>query len=435
MSKILKVGELRPASGAMSEKWSVRVESAMYGGAAIGYLYAVLSQPHLEWPGFLMLTLAVASWVALYRYISVNACSRHFPLAFTGLIVASLLAQLAAFWGVQLDWLAPVLTVGFIAAVLPFASALLLSSAIAMTTIVIIALLEGPQAHGTFLFVWDGVTTIPAFAFAFVFSVCLTALENQRDEARQLLAQLEEAHQQLQEHAKEAEELAVVQERNRMAREIHDTLGHYLTLLAVELETALKLEERADGRLRGQLVAARRIAADCLTEVRHSVAALRPTNPGAHSLETALARLRSEYETALPETEITLDIEGPIKTLSPELRVALYRCAQEALTNIRKHARATKALVRLRVDEREVELMVLDNGVGAQSVASGNEPGFGLLGMRERLALLDGVATARPEADHGWRVEARVPLHGNTSGNGVSRPDVERLPVGAGGIA
>lgn len=419
---------------ALTESWSARVETAMYGAAVVGYLYAVLSPGQLQWPGFLLLTLSCAAWVALYRYISVTACAPHFKLAVAGLVVTATLAQVAAFWGVSLDWLAPVLTVGFVAAVLPLRWALLLSASMTITTLSIIAALGGPPGQSALLSVWNGINVVPAYAFAFLFSRSLTMIENQRDQARQLLEQLEDAHGQLQARAKEDEELAVVRERNRMAREIHDTLGHYLTILAVELETALKLEEHGDERLHAQLMQARRIATDCLTEVRHSVASLRPADPSAQSLEAALARLRAEYESALPETAITLDIEGPVTALTPELRVALFRCAQEALTNIRKHARATKALVRVRVGEREAEMTVLDNGVGSASDANGHEPGFGLLGMRERLALLNGHVSACPGPEYGWRVEVRVPLRPS------DKPDAERsegdlLPIGAGGVA
>lgn len=423
------------ARGSMlTGSWSERVESAMYGAAVVGYLYAVLAPGRLELPGFLLLTLSSAAWVALYRYICASVCARHYKLAFAGLVATATLAQIASFWGVQLDWLAPVLTVGFVAAVLPLRWALLLSGGMTITTLVIIGMLGGPSGQGFLASLWNGIDVIPAFAFAFLFSRSLTMIEQQRDHARQLLEQLEDAHKQLQTHAKEAEELAVVQERNRMAREIHDTLGHYLTILAVELETALKLEEHGDGRLHTQLLQARGIAADCLTEVRHSVASLRPADPSAQSLETALARLRAEYASALPETEITLDIEGPVKMLATELRVALFRCVQEALTNIRKHARATKALVRMRVTEREVEVTVLDNGVGVGSAHDRHEPGFGLLGMRERLALLNGDVTARPEPDHGWRVEVRAPLHPKGPTGDETR-EGDLLPVAAGGIA
>lgn len=419
----------------MRESWTLRTETIMYAATAIGYLYAVFS-PHgqLRWSGVLLLTVSCVLWVAILRYLLVQTSTRYITLAFAGLIAMSLLTQIAAFMGVQLDWLAPVLTVGVIAAALPLVWAVVVSTAMTITTCLIIALLGGPSPQHMLVSLLGGMTVVSAFAFAFIFSVCLTALENQRNTAEHLLTQLEEAHEQLRTRAKEAEALAVAQERNRMAREIHDTLGHYLTILAVELETALKLEERGDARLRGQLTDARRVAADCLAEVRHSVAALRPTDASTLGLDAALARLRAEFAAALPDTEITLDIEGPIQTLPPELRVALYRCAQESLTNIRKHARATKALIRVRVDDCEVEMTILDNGVGDGAASDGREPGFGLLGMRERIALLGGAATAHPEPERGWRVEARVPL--TLAPAPIPKPHADRAlaPASLGGV-
>jgi len=206
-----------------------------------------------------------------------------------------------------------------------------------------------------------------------------------------------------------------------MAREIHDTLGHYLTILAVQLETALKLEEHHDPRLHEELVEARRAAAECLAEVRQSVIALRPTDLARLTLTEALARLVREFESVLPETEIILDEEGEIDRLAPELRVTLYRCVQEALTNIRKHAQATKVLVRLRVDGEvdsngdgtpdsgQVELTVLDNGPHPADGAKETPSGFGLQGIRERIALVGGSVMAGPEPGAGWRVEVRLP--------------------------
>ncbi len=91
----------------------------------------------------------------------------------------------------------------------------------------------------------------------------------------------------------------------------------------------------------------------------------------------------------------------------------LYRCAQEALTNIRKHAHATKVLLRLSTsDEHEgqVELTVLDNGLGGAPEREQSASGYGLLGMRERVALLDGTLQAGPQPGHGWRVDVVLPL-------------------------
>ena len=435
MSETGAVEPRPPRHWSMGDGLALSVDNAMYGATALGYLFALLSPNTFRWPGFLLLTVACGAWIAIYGWFNIWASGRTQNIAIAGLIIAALLAQVAAFWGVQLDWLAPVLTVGVIAAAYPLARSLLLSVGMVIATLAIIILLDAPTAGGLMIPLSHSVTIVPAFAFAFVFSLAMSVQDRQRAVAEELLARLEEAHEQLRSRAKEAEALAVAEERNRMAREIHDTLGHYLTILAVELETALKLEERGDTRLRGQLTDARRVAADCLAEVRHSVAALRPTDPSTLGLDAALARLRAEFVAAQPDIEITLDVEGVVQTLAPELRVALYRCAQESLTNIRKHAQATKALMRVRVDEREVEMTILDNGVGDGAAGDGHEPGFGLLGMRERIALLGGVATGQPEPERGWRVEARVPLT-NPPSSRLPRDyaDRELAPASLGGV-
>ena len=110
-------------------------------------------------------------------------------------------------------------------------------------------------------------------------------------------AKLAAAHTQLQEYSAQVEELSVIRERNRIAREIHDTLGHALTLLSVQLETATQLEARGDPRLHEELLQARQVAKACLTEVRHSVEALRPDEASGDSLQEQLRKLVAEFET------------------------------------------------------------------------------------------------------------------------------------------
>src|SRR5258708_37864458 len=160
-------------------------------------------------------------------------------------------------------------------------------------------------------------------------------------------AKLAAANSRLQEYSAQLEELSVIRERNRIAREIHDTLGHALTLLSVQLETATQLEARGDPRLHEELLEARQGAKACLTEVRHSVEALRPDEASAASLQEQLRKLVAEFETTCRQTRITLDLEEATHPLHPELCQTLYRSAQEALTNIRKHAHATTVLLRL----------------------------------------------------------------------------------------
>jgi signal transduction histidine kinase len=227
------------------------------------------------------------------------------------------------------------------------------------------------------------------------------------------ISELVAAHRQLQEYSARIEDLSIIRERNRIAREIHDTLGHALTLLAVQLETAIQLEGRGDPRLHEELLEARQVVKACLTDVRYSVEALRPDEASPGSLQEQLRRLVAEFETICRPTRTTLDLEEATQPLNPDLRLTLYRCAQEALTNIRKHAHATKVLLRLSTSneqEGQVELTVLDNGQGSTSEHEHQASGFGLLGMRERVALLSGTLRAGPEPRGGWRVEVVLPL-------------------------
>jgi signal transduction histidine kinase len=226
-------------------------------------------------------------------------------------------------------------------------------------------------------------------------------------------ARLSVAHAKLQEYSTQIEEIAAIRERNRIAREIHDTLGHSLTLLAVQLETAAQFEARGDPGLHVELQEARRVAKACLADVRHSVEALRPDDVAAGSLPERLRQLAAEFTTASRETAITLDLDEAVQPLRPDVSMTLYRCAQEALTNIGKHAGATKVLLYVSTSdgpEAKVNLTVLDNGRGSASRKTEGTPGYGLQGMRERVALLNGTLRAGPEPGHGWRVEVVLPI-------------------------
>ncbi|HEU5440683.1 MAG TPA: sensor histidine kinase [Ktedonobacterales bacterium] len=381
------------------------MDVSIYFTVAAGYLIAVVQATEVTLPGFLLLTGANIAWLAVFQLMSPRANSPRTLRLYAMSLVACALLALGALWlGGYYDWMLPVITVSGVASMFPPRSALLYAS---VNLVAAFATLGLRYDFGT---LQEAVTLLPAFVFAFLFPFVIRWHVQQTERAEALVAQLEEAQEQLRTYASQVEELTADRERNRIAREIHDTLGHYLTILAVELETALKLYDRADPRLRDELVEARRAAAECLGEVRRSVAALRPNDPTARSFEQALARLAAEFEAVAPETQIVLDAEGPLQELPAELRVALYRCVQEALTNVRKHAAASKVLARLRVDDCHAELTVLDNGAGAASGADGHEPGFGLLGMRERIALLGGTAMAQPDPGRGWRVEVRVPV-------------------------
>jgi len=235
-------------------------------------------------------------------------------------------------------------------------------------------------------------------------------LEESRREREETHTQLEEAHAQLQLYIGEVEELTIDRERARMAREIHDTLSHYLTILSIQLETISKLQERNPAGAITEVAEARRVVAKSMQEVRNAVAALRPTSIATLSLSEALVQLAGEFQQVAPTIKLTLDLETDSPQLSPDQQLALYRAAQEALTNVRKHASATKVLLRLRYEEGVVEVMVQDNGRGMDAAKpSCQKSGFGLLGLRERIELLGGQVTYGPRETGGYRLIAHLP--------------------------
>ena len=389
------------------------LDATAYIVVCVGGLVALMTASSPNAGGIALVIGGTLAWLILFRVFSSRTLTvGQATLMHLTMIVLTFLVLSATWLGAGFDWLLPLATIALLPFRIPLARAILFALLVLAGSVALLALLELPARSDQFLFNLSTLT--PAFLFCFLFPLAARREGVERARAEALVAELEAAQRQLRAYAAESEELAISRERNRMAREIHDTLGHYLTILAVQLETALKMEELGDARLHAELVEARRATAECLTEVRRSVAALRPADLTALSLPDALARLVSEYEALDPAIEIALDVEGSTDGLDLEQRLALYRCAQEALTNIRKHANASRALLRLRVDNLKVEFLALDNGRGASSDIE-TAPGFGLLGIRERVALLDGTSSIGSAPGKGWRVQVTLPVRENAS--------------------
>ena len=389
-------------------QWDV-AELVAYATVAAGYLLGVIAAAHLTLGGFLAVSGVHLAWLLVLRRLPARTPVP--PLALVALFVIACLGMLEAWVGMGFDWLLPIVSIGVVCTCLSVrASAIFAGSLLAATIGILLVLNEQASAA-----LGQNLTSlVPAFLFVFAFSCMARRQTEQRERAEQLVrdleasqAALQAAHAQLQAYTEQVEELTVTRERNHIAREIHDTLGHFLTILALQLETATQLEARGDPQVRGALAEARHSATECLAAVRHSVATLRPADPTGVALVTAMQRLVAEFTAVSPQTAVTLDLDGPAQTVAPEARVALLRAAQEALTNIRKHADTTKVLVRLRVESDHAELAVIDNGCRRTAALP---PGFGLQGMRERVALLGGTMTAQPAPERGWRVEVCLPL-------------------------
>ncbi|MEM7066687.1 MAG: sensor histidine kinase [Cyanobacteria bacterium P01_B01_bin.77] len=244
------------------------------------------------------------------------------------------------------------------------------------------------------------------FGLSLVFTLLLVnALLNERT----IQTRLQKINKELQRSATQVKQLATAQERSRIAREIHDSLGHSLTALNIQLEGAIKLSQRDPQKSQALLKEAKRLGSVALQDVRQSVATLRD-KPPTDSLHT---RLNALIDTLYTSTGITSNINIQLLTPLPTATsIALYRIAQEGITNIVKHAEATAVDLSLIAGASETRLLLRDNGRGFD--ISQTSTGFGLQGMRERAQAIDGQLTLNSSPGNGC--ELRVVVPGVSSG-------------------
>ena len=271
--------------------------------------------------------------------------------------------------------IAPAVAVWMGAARLPPRWALALGAAIVVALDIVIAL-TGPRVAGSIA----GATLLCGVLG--LSARFMRQATDSRDEVELLLAQLEDA--------REAEQAAAaVAERSRIARELHDVLAHSLSALAIQLEGARLLARREGGAvtLQEALARAGELAKEGLADARRAVGALRgEAAPGVDDLPQLVSRFRQL------ELDVALAVEGTPRPLAPETGLALYRAAQEALTNALRYAPAAHTTVALRYGEREVALTVEDDRPGVTSRTPRRSPG---------------PAAARARGNEGTRRDAR----------------------------
>jgi signal transduction histidine kinase len=235
---------------------------------------------------------------------------------------------------------------------------------------------------------------------AAVFAAIVTELLQREQRAR---VELAKAHEQLRDYAAQAERLATVQERNRVARDIHDGLGHSLTIVQMQVKAARAVLPTDTAKVDKVLAKAQDQAEAALAEVRRSVRTLREpreTPPLPDALQ-ALAEL-----TSAAGVTTSVAISGEQRPLPDETREALFRAAQEGLTNVRKHAQATRADLVLDYTDTAVRLAIRDDGAGS---ASTPVSGFGLVGLRERAEHLGGRLSVESAPEAGYTLSMEVP--------------------------
>ena len=196
-----------------------------------------------------------------------------------------------------------------------------------------------------------------------------------------------------------------MKERNRLAREIHDILGHSLTSIATGLEASIQLLENNAEGAKGQLLKIQDIAKKGLVDVRRSVKELKIDNIEKYALIPALEKLIEEMS-AFSTTCVELIIKGEILKLSDDEEQTVYRVVQESLTNAMRHGRAQNIAVNIVFGYYEVSITVQDDGQGCGDISKG----FGLTHIGERVGMLGGTVEFIGETGKGFTTKLNIPI-------------------------
>jgi len=266
---------------------------------------------------------------------------------------------------------------------------------------------------------WLGNSTeihyLALFTIGLIFSISLarTVVKERTSRARaeQLLVELEDSHRQLKVYSEQVAELATTKERNRLARDIHDSLGHYLTVINVQLEKAQAFRDKEPREADQAINDAKRLSSEALQDIRSSVGALR-TRQELFSCSAAVTALVEQVGNS--QYSIDLKIEGSEEGFSKQVLLTLYRAAQEGLTNIQKHARASAVRINLAFSDAGASLTLSDDGCGfetalLQHLQPGRSGAYGLQGLQERLELIEGCLKLESSPGKGTTLFVTVP--------------------------
>jgi len=256
---------------------------------------------------------------------------------------------------------------------------------------------------------WDeALSNLPLYAagvfFIMIFTQVAVGEEQARHEVNRLIGDLEAANARLREFATQVEDLTITKERNRMAREIHDGLGHYLTTINMQIQAASAVMEQDPSTARSMLEKAQNLSQEALQEVRRSVNTLRSSVEESLPLKNRIDRLLQDGSD--PGLKATFTIAGSYRELDSQKSVTLFRAAQEAFSNTRKHASATYFSIHIDyTDPQVVNMTIQDDGRGTEKI----EGGFGLIGLRERLNLVNGNCEIFTSKGEGFTLQISVP--------------------------
>ncbi|MBG6181079.1 sensor histidine kinase [Arthrobacter sp. CAN_A1] len=283
---------------------------------------------------------------------------------------------------------------------------------------------DNPDFTGGIL---DPLTSVAVYNFlvnfAYFGGAILAGMSSWRNALQR--TQLAGQAEQITHQAGELARRAVVEERLRIARELHDVVAHHVSVIGVQAGAARRVIDRKPDVAVESLRTIEQASRQAVTDMRNLLGVLRSgtselgdTDDGGRRPEPGLDDLedlaRQHRDLGLPVNFSRVeDAPGALASVSAPLALSLFRTAQESLTNVRRHSTAGSVMMTLRTgragDQRWVELETVDNGMPRPTAESGS--GFGLQGIRERVALHRGTAEIGPRSEGGWRVRARFLLH------------------------
>ena len=255
-------------------------------------------------------------------------------------------------------------------------------------------------------YAYIGITLLNSMGIILFVLYCIYLISAQRsqiDEVNRLNHELQSANEQLKEYADVSESMAKTRERNRLAREIHDTLGHTLTGLAAGIDACIATIDTSPELTRKQLSILADVSRDGLKEVRRSVSELQPDSLARLSLEVAIRKMITDMSSV---SNVQIFFESDIKNLrfDSDEENAIYRVVQESVTNAIRHGHAKKIWIMMNQKDGVLELRVKDNGIGCTEIVNG----FGTRHMRERIEMLGGSLVF--EGQNGFTVIAMIPI-------------------------
>jgi signal transduction histidine kinase len=241
-----------------------------------------------------------------------------------------------------------------------------------------------------------GVPIIRGISLGIVGHIVSQLIETQDIQKQQLI----KANLKLGKFANTLEELATSRERNRLARELHDTLAHTLTGVAVNLEATKLMVDPDQTEVLNMLDESLNSVRTGLTETRRALRDLRAKQLDDLGLKLALHNLGSEAA-ARADFQLKLDVQDDLSELSPTVEQTVYRITQEALENIVKHAEAKKVFLSLHKNNGELQLVIQDDGKGFEANVLKLEDKFGIKGIQERAAMINGKLNWQSTPDRG----------------------------------